>query len=224
VESGRPTAGASFGATVRGVGLEAHTTMVRLSRRLGALLAEVRGCQACAAHLPLGPRPVLRAHQAARLLIVGQAPGRRVHETGVPWNDPSGDRLREWLRVERGVFYDEQRIAIVPIGFCYPGKGPSGDLPPRRECAELWQARLLAELPQVRLTLLIGSYAQAHHLGADRKDSLTETVRAWREFGPRRMPLPHPSPRNTLWLRRNPWFEFELVPVLRRRVHKLLDE
>ena len=197
-------------------------TRPRLGRRLATLLSEVRACVACAGQLPFEPRPVLRAHQAARVLIVGQAPGTRVHHTGIPWNDPSGDRLRQWLAVDRDTFYDESRFAIIPMGYCYPGRGASGDLPPRRECAELWLDRLLAELPEVRLTLLIGQYAQAHYLGERRKPSLTETVRAWRDYLPHHLPLPHPSPRNLMWLRRNPWFEKEVVPALRKAVRRLV--
>jgi uracil-DNA glycosylase len=189
---------------------------------LASLLAEVRACHLCASHLPLGPRPVLRAGTTARLLIVGQAPGTRVHETGIPWNDPSGDRLREWLAVDRETFYDEARIAIVPAGFCYPGRKGSGDAPPRPECAPRWHPPLLAALPAIELILLVGRYAQAFYLGSRRKRTLAETVAAWPEYAPRYLPLPHPSPRNRLWLRRNAWFEAELVPRLRDRVARLL--
>ena len=187
---------------------------------LTELLAEVRACRHCEADLPLGANPVLRASATARLLIVGQAPGTKVHASGVPWNDPSGDRLRDWLDIDRDTFYDESRIAIVPMGFCYPGKGKSGDLPPRPECAPLWHERLLAHMPRVELVLLVGSYAQQHYLGASR-ETLTERVRRWRDFAPRYLPLPHPSPRNTLWLRRNDWFEETVVPELRQRVADL---
>lgn len=193
----------------------------RLSRSLSVLLSEVRACTACAGLLPREPRPVLRAHQSARVLIVGQAPGTRVHETGVPWNDRSGDRLREWLAIDRERFYDERRFAIIPVGYCYPGRGPSGDLPPRSECAELWLDRLLAELPQIELTILIGQYAQALYLKKLRKESLTETVRAYRDYLPRYIPLPHPSPRNQMWLRRHPWFARDVVPALRRACRRL---
>ena len=167
---------------------------------LDSLLREVRACTVCEPHLPFPPKPILRAESSARLLIVGQAPGRRVHETGIPWNDPSGDRLRDWMQVSREVFYDESRVAIIPAGFCYPGKGPSGDLPPRPECAPLWHPRLRAALPEVRLVLLIGSYAQAYYLGKRRKASLSETVRAFREYLPDFIPTPHPSWRTTGWL------------------------
>ena len=188
-----------------------------------ALLGEVRACRVCAEHLPLGPRPVLRAAPSARLMIIGQAPGTRVHESGIPWKDRSGDRLREWLAVDSETFYDETRLAIVPMGFCYPGVEPrGGDKPPRPECAPLWHPPLLAGLPKVELTLLVGLYAQGHYLGKARKKSLTETVRAWRDYGPRYLPLPHPSWRNTAWIKKNPWFEAELLPELRRRVAALL--
>jgi uracil-DNA glycosylase len=189
---------------------------------LEQLLARVRQCMVCAEHLPNAPKPVLRARATARLMIVGQAPGRKVQETGVPWNDPSGDRLREWLELTREEFYDESRIAIIPTGFCYPGKGKSGDSPPRPECAPLWHPLLRKALPKVELTLLIGSYAQAYYLGKRRKDSLSDTVRAYGEYLPEFFPLPHPSPRNRLWLRRRPWFDAEVLPALRERVAPLL--
>jgi uracil-DNA glycosylase len=191
---------------------------------LDAVVAAARACRVCAAHLPLGPRPVLRARGSARLLIVGQAPGTRVHETGVPWNDPSGDRLRDWLALDRPAFYDEARIAIVPMGFCYPGRDAhGGDRPPRPECAPLWHPPLRAAMPGIELTLLVGGYAQRYYLGRGRRASLTETVRAWRDYLPAFLPLPHPSWRNTAWLRKNPWFEADLVPELRRQVAGLLE-
>ena len=190
---------------------------------LTALIGRARACRVCAAHLPLGPRPVLRAAESAGLLIVGQAPGTKVHETGVPWNDASGERLRQWLALERAVFYDQTRIAILPMGFCYPGRDKhGGDNPPRPECAPLWHPPLTAKLPNIALILLIGLYAQRFYLGKARKGSLTETVKAWRDYGPAHLPLPHPSWRNTAWLRKNPWFEQELVPALRTRVAALL--
>lgn len=189
---------------------------------LPELLARVRACRLCEAQLPLGPKPILRAAATARVLIVGQAPGTRVHATGIPWNDPSGDRLRGWLRVDRDTFYDESQIAIIPTGLCYPGRGASGDLPPRPECAPTWHPLLLAHLPRVEMILLVGQYAQAYYLGDRRKATLTDTVRAWREFMPRYWPMPHPSPRNQLWLKRNPWFEQETLPALRRRLVPLL--
>jgi len=190
---------------------------------LAEILRAVRACTICAAHLPLGPRPVLRANSNARLLIIGQAPGTRVHETGIPWNDRSGERLRDWLAIDRDTFYDETRIAIVPMGFCYPGvDARGGDKPPRRECAPAWHAPVLAGLPKVKLTLLVGQYAQAHYLGPRRKENLGATVRAWDDYAPAFLPLPHPSWRNTAWLKKNPWFEAELLPELRARVHALL--
>jgi len=190
---------------------------------LERLLREVRACRVCEPHLPLGPRPVLRADVRSRVLIVGQAPGMRVHETGIPWNDPSGDRLREWLHVSREDFYDERRFAIIPTGLCYPGRGRSGDLPPRPECAPLWHPRLRPLLPNIGLTLLVGQYAQAYYLSARRKATVTATVHATREYLPDFLPLPHPSPRNTRWLQVNPWFVRDVIPVLRQRVHALLE-
>lgn len=189
---------------------------------LDALLAQVRACCVCEAHLPLGPRPVLRAATSARLLIVGQAPGIRVHATGLSFDDSSGDTLRRWLDVDRDTFYDETRIAIIPAGFCYPGKGRHGDLPPRPECAPLWHPRLRALMPALELTVLVGAYAQAYYLGQRRKGTLAETTRAWRAYLPEFLPTPHPSPRNKLWLKRNPWFEAEVVPELRARAHRLI--
>ena len=190
---------------------------------LAALLTKVRACRICEAHLPMGPRPVLAAADGARLLIVGQAPGRRVHDSGIPWNDRSGDRLRQWMSLDRNDFYDEQRVALIPTGFCYPGSAPKGgDLPPRPECAPTWHPRLLAALPARRLTLLAGGYAQAFHLGARRKVTMTETVRSFRDYLPDILPLPHPSWRTTHWETQNPWFAEELLPELRRRVRALL--
>lgn len=186
-----------------------------------ALLKEARGCTACAASLPLGPRPVFQLARSARILVAGQAPGRRVHASGIPFSDPSGDRLRDWLGIDSGVFYDARRVAIVPMGLCYPGTGKAGDLPPRPECAPLWRARLLAELPALRLTLAIGQYALAYHLPPGRRP-VAEIVREWRAHWPAVVPLPHPSPRNNLWLRRNPWFEAELLPALKERVAEVL--
>jgi uracil-DNA glycosylase len=189
--------------------------------KLASLLKDVRACTHCADHLPLGPRPVLRISKTATLLIIGQAPGTRVHETGIPWNDRSGDRLREWLDVDKDTFYDEGRIAIMPMGFCYPGVDKNGgDAPPRPECAPLWHDRLLLHLPSIKLTLLIGMYAQGHYLGDRRKRTMTETVKAWREYiDDGFLPLPHPSWRNTGWLKKNPWFEADLLPVLRKAVN-----
>lgn len=189
---------------------------------LDALLAAVRACRACEKYLPLGPRPVLRAGESARILVVGQAPGARVHATGIPWDDASGERLRAWMGVDENVFYDESRIAIIPMGYCYPGRGKSGDLPPRRECAQLWLDLLLEKLPHIELTLLIGQYAQRHFLGSRRKASLTQTTRQWQAYAPQYLPLPHPSPRNNPWRQKNPWFERDLLPALRARVRAVL--
>jgi len=196
---------------------------VRKSETFAELLARVRACNVCAAYLPNPPRPILIASPGARLLIVGQAPGRRVHETGIPWNDPSGDLLREWLGLTREAFYGDSRIAIVPTGLCYPGTVKGSDLPPRPECAPLWHPQLRAAMPDIRLTLLIGAYAQAYYLGERRGRTLADTVRAWRGFAPDYLPMPHPSPRNRGWLKRNPWFEAEVLPVLRERVGTLLS-
>lgn len=196
--------------------------IVKMSE-LSLLLQEIRACRHCEAYLPLGPRPVVRAASTARLLIVGQAPGTRVHATGIPWNDPSGDRLRAWLQLDRTTFYDESQVAILPMGFCYPGKGKSGDLPPRPECAPLWRPKLLPLLPNIQLTLPIGVYAQNYHLAGRQKANLTETVRTFHEYLPDLFPLPHPSPRNQFWLERNPWFVAECLPVLRARVAAVLN-
>ena len=192
---------------------------------LSALLDEVRRCQLCATHLPLGPRPVLQAGRRARILLAGQAPGRKVHASGVPFDDASGDRLRQWLGVSRETFYDPERIAILPMGFCFPGTGKSGDLPPRPECASqvahIGRTAILNRLPNIELTLMVGQYAIGFHL-PDEKGTLTDTVQRWRAYFPERLPMPHPSPRNQLWLRRNPWFETEVIPALQARVRQLL--
>jgi uracil-DNA glycosylase len=190
---------------------------------LDSLLRDIRACRLCEAHLPLGPRPVFQAAGSSRLLIVSQAPGRKAHLSGIPFDDVSGDRLRAWLGVDRNVFYDARRIAIVPMGFCFPGSARGGDLPPRPECAPTWHPPLLPLLTQVRLTLAVGQYAQAGLLGNRRGSTLTDTVLAWRtHLANGVLPLPHPSPRNRAWLTRNPWFETELMPVLRERVAILL--
>jgi uracil-DNA glycosylase len=186
-----------------------------------SLLRDVRNCSLCADHLPLGPRPVLQLHPDAPILVAGQAPGRKVHESGVPFADASGDRLREWLGLTPEQFYDPRRVAILPMGFCFPGTGTSGDLPPRPECAAAWRKALLGQLRRLELTLVIGQYAQAYHL-PDAAPSVTGIVEAWRDYWPDVVPLPHPSPRNNLWLRRNPWFEQELLPPLRQRVQAVL--
>lgn len=195
-------------------------TMAALDR----LLIRIRACTACSAQLPLGPRPVVQLGAEARLLIIGQAPGTRVHATGVPWNDPSGDRLRNWLQMSRAVFYDAGQVALMPMGFCYPGRGRGGDLPPRPECAPLWHAAARAQMPAVGLTLLVGQYAQHHYLGT-RGQTLEDTVRGYRQhLAHGYFPLPHPSPRNTLWLKRRPWFEAEVVPSLREALAMLTRE
>lgn len=193
---------------------------LRVRTEVEDLLSTIRACRICDAHLPHGPRPVVVAHPAARLLIAGQAPGQRVHATGIPWNDPSGERLRAWLGLDREVFYDPERVALVPMGFCYPGRGRSGDRPPRPECARAWHPTLLPLMRALRLTVVVGQYAQRYHLGAE--GSVTQTVAAWRDYLPRYVPLPHPSPRNSAWLRRNPWFERELIPVVRQQVAALM--
>lgn len=192
-----------------------------MSGRIESLLEEVRRCRLCAQHLEHGPRPVVQLHPDARILIAAQAPGRKVHETGVPFSDASGERLRRWLGLTPAQFYDPRQVAIVPMGLCYPGKGASGDRPPRPECAPQWRAPLLQELRQLRLTLVIGQYAAKYHLG-DERDGLTEAVRNWRRYWPDVVPLPHPSPTNNRWLAKNRWFEDELVPVLRQRVAEVL--
>ena len=191
-----------------------------MASSLDAIAAEARACTVCAGHLPLGPRPVFRVSTTARLLIIGQAPGTKVHVSGIPWNDPSGDRLRGWLMMDRGQFYDESRIAIVPMGLCYPGRLPNGgDNPPRPECAPLWQSRLLAAMPAIQLTLLVGSYALTHVLG---KGAMSDRVNKFREYLPRYFPLPHPSWRTGGWERKNPWFQEQALPALRDAVARAL--
>ena len=188
---------------------------------LEALLAEVRGCRACAHALPLEPRPVLQISPTARILIASQAPGTKVHASGIPFDDPSGDRLREWMGVHSETFYDARRIAILPIGFCYPGRKGGGDAPPRRECVQLWRSRLLAEMPRLRLALLVGTYAQVDTLGPGR---MTDRVRDFKEYLPHAFPLPHPSWRSQIWSRKNPWFETDVLPELRNEVRRALSE
>lgn len=190
---------------------------------LPTLLDEVRACTRCEAHLPHGPRPVVQVGASARILIAGQAPGRKVHESGIPFDDASGERLRAWLGLSRELFYDADRVAILPMGFCFPGTGRAGDLPPRPECAPTWRARLMSRLNHLQLTLVVGQYAQAYHL-PDAGASLTQAVQAWRDTWPTVVALPHPSPRNNLWLKRNAWFERELVPLLRERVAQVLAD
>lgn len=189
---------------------------------LASLLVDVRSCTLCAEHLPLGPRPVVQIHPAARILVVGQAPGRKVHETGIAFNDASGDRLRAWLGISREVFYDPKQVAILPMGFCFPGTGKSGDLPPRTECAPAWRSALMSHLKNIQLTLVIGQYAQSYHLPGVAV-SVTDAVQAWQSNWPKTVPLPHPSPRNNRWIKNNPWFEETLVPALQAQVTHVLS-
>ncbi len=190
---------------------------------LPSLLKEVRACTICAAHLPQGPRPVVQVDARARILIAGQAPGSKVHASGVPFDDASGERLRQWMGASREQLYDPTLVAILPMAFCYPGTGSSGDLPPRRECAPLWRHKLLQAMRRIELTLVIGQYALAWHLPDVSTSNLTETVRAWRDHWPRVMPLPHPSPRNNIWLKANPWFAQDVVPALQTRIQGLVS-
>ena len=187
-----------------------------------AISAEASSCTICAEHLELGPRPVFAIHPESRVLIIGQAPGRKVHESGIPWADASGKRLREWMGVSEEQFYDVSKFAILPMGFCYPGKGRSGDLPPRPECAPRWHDAMIGLMPNVSLTLLFGQYAMRHYLGGSMAANLTDTVGLWREYLPDYLPMPHPSPRNNIWLRKHPWFEKEVVPYLQKRIEELL--
>ena len=187
------------------------------------LARDISACTLCKGDLPCGPRPVWQGHPAARLRIVGQAPGRKVHESGIPWDDKSGERLRRWLGVEKDAFYDARKVALIPMGFCYPGRGKSGDLPPRPQCAPLWHAALDKHLLKVRLTILVGQYAQAYYLGSRRKKTLGETVEAWRQYLPLGfLPIVHPSPRNQIWLKKNAWFERDLVPEIAEAVRDLM--
>ncbi|MCP3868489.1 MAG: uracil-DNA glycosylase family protein [Gammaproteobacteria bacterium] len=187
------------------------------------LVESVKQCRLCEKVLPLGPKPVIQVDPRSKILIAGQAPGRHVHDTGVPFDDPSGDRLRDWLGVSREVFYDPAKIAILPMGFCYPGTGVSGDLPPRPECARAWREQILQALQYIRLTLVVGQYAQKWHL-PHRHRNLTETVRGWKDYEAEVIPLPHPSPRNNIWIKKNPWFSESLIPFLKEAVRKALDE
>ena len=191
-------------------------------RKTIALLKAVRACEICANSLPYGARPVVQVDPRARILIAGQAPGRKVHESGVPFDDASGDRLREWMGIDKETFYDATRIAILPMGFCFPGTGTSGDLPPRPECAPAWRDKLLARMPAIELTLVIGQYAQAWHMPESRGIALTELVLAWRDHWPASLPLPHPSPRNNIWLKKNAWFVRDVLPALRKRTQSVL--
>ena len=184
------------------------------------LLERITHCKRCEAFLPLGPRPVIQAHQQARILIVGQAPGLKVHESGIPWDDASGDRLRHWMGLDKDTFYNPQKVAILPMGFCYPGRGKSGDLPPRKECAPQWHPALLEHMPNIEITLLVGQYAQNAYLPPPHPKTLTDTVKQWETWAPEIIPLPHPSPRNNIWLKKNPWFEQQLVPFLAQTIHR----
>lgn len=186
------------------------------------LLSEIKQCTICAKHLDLGPRPVVTGHPNSKIVIIGQAPGTKVHASGIPWDDASGKELRRWLDINPEAFYNTQNIAIVPMGFCYPGKGKSGDLPPRPECAPQWHEVLLNEMPNIELVLLIGMYAQKYYLQKQAKQTLTETVRNYEEYLPKYLPLPHPSPRNRHWLTKNPWFEEEVIPQLRKVTKKFI--
>ncbi len=192
------------------------------SKKLQKLLTEVRACTVCAEHLEAGPRPIVQLDVGTPIVIIGQAPGRRVHESGVPWNDPSGVLLRSWLGLTDEEFYDPKVVAIVPMGFCYPGSASSGDKPPRPECAPLWHERLLEHLAADRLEVIIGMYAQKRYV-PNRAKTLTETVTNWRDHLPAQAVLPHPSPRNRHWLTKNPWFETEAVPAIRSRVRAVID-
>lgn len=198
--------------------------MTRSSDSLDNLLKEIRACRICEKYLPLGPRPVLVADIKAPILIAGQAPGTKVHESGIPWDDPSGIRLREWMDVSSADFYDQEKFAIVPQGFCYPGKlDKGGDAPPRPECAENWHPKLIERLPNVKLIIAVGQYAHKYHLKDRKKKTLTETVRAYQDYSPDILPLPHPSWRVTGWIKKNPWYEAEVLPYLRKRVHDMLN-
>ncbi|MBE9489442.1 MAG: uracil-DNA glycosylase family protein [Bacteroidetes bacterium] len=185
------------------------------------LLNNIRQCEICSNHLPLEPRPIVTAHLDSKIVIIGQAPGSSVHKTGIPWDDPSGRQLRKWLGVTDDVFYDETKMALVPMGFCYPGKGKTGDLPPRPECAPQWHENLMRKMPNAELVILIGMYAQRYYLRKDVKKTLTKTVRAYKDYLPKYLTLPHPSPRNRFWLTKNPWFDDEVVPELQKRVKSI---
>lgn len=195
-----------------------------MSDDLSDLLHRIRACRACEATLPLGPRPILAADDRARILIAGQAPGKRAHESGIAWSDASGRRLRQWLGLSETQFYDPALVALVPMGFCFPGTGTSGDNPPRPECRRLWHDLLLARLPNLRLKIIIGQYAQAYHLAGKQRETLTGTVAAWRDFATAIYPIPHPSPRNQIWVTRNPWFTSDLVPHMQEAVRAALAD
>lgn len=185
---------------------------------------EVKACNICHNHLPFGPRPVFQIHPNAKILIAGQAPGKKVHETGIPFDDPSGERLRAWMNIDKDTFYNPEKIAILPMGFCYPGTGKTGDLPPRKECADRWRNELLALMPNIQLTLVIGKYAMDWHFNEQKQKNLTEIVKNWKKYWPNSLPLPHPSPRNNIWLKKNAWFANEILPNLKKQVSLLLDK
>jgi uracil-DNA glycosylase len=187
------------------------------------LLQSIYNCDICKAHLPLGPRPIVAAHPDAKIAIIGQAPGTKVHKTGIPWDDPSGKLLRHWLQISDEVFYDPHKIALIPMGFCYPGKGSGGDLPPRPECAPQWHESLFKKMPDLQLIILIGMYSQKYYLKEKAGKTLTENVENYRKYLPKYFPLPHPSPRNRFWLRKNPWFEADVLPVLQNRVQMIFQ-
>ncbi|PIB36797.1 IclR family transcriptional regulator [Reichenbachiella sp. 5M10] len=189
---------------------------------MDALLSDIKNCTLCEPHLPTGVRPVLSAHSQSKIVIIGQAPGRAVHQSGIPWDDQSGDNLRQWLGIDKTIFYDPEQIALIPMGFCYPGTGESGDLPPRKECAPLWHDVIWKEMTNVKTTLLIGQYAQRYYLGQEVKKSLTETVKNYQEYMPKYFVLPHPSPRNNIWRAKNPWFDQQVLPVLREKIHQIM--
>jgi len=188
---------------------------------LESLLNDIKQCSHCEKNLPLGANPVLQVNRKSKILIAGQAPGKKVHNSGIPFDDPSGNRLRDWMGISSSTFYDSSRITILPMGFCYPGSGKSGDLPPRPECELMWRQKLLDQLPNIKLTLVLGKYAQAYHFG-NSTTSLTELVKRWQDYWPDIIPLPHPSPRNNIWLKKNAWFEREVLPKLRERVVKII--
>lgn len=186
------------------------------------LLIEIRKCTACKDFLPNEPKPIIQASTSSKIIIIGQAPGQKVQKSGIPWDDASGENLRSWLGVNKSVFYNDKIFALVPMGFCYPGTGTSGDLPPRKECAELWHKQVMNQLKNVQLTLLIGQYSQNYYLGATAKKNLTETARSYKEYLPTYLPLPHPSPRNNIWQKKNSWFADKLIPLLQERVTKIV--
>jgi len=189
-----------------------------MSRAFRELTKEISRCQICARHFAHQPKPIFQLNPKASILIAGQAPGRKAHHSGIPFDDPSGDRLRDWMGINKDVFYDAKKIAILPMGFCYPGHNRAGDLPPRHECAQAWRQQVLDAMPNIQLTLVIGSYAMEWHLGLQKKKKLTDVVFAWRSYAPAVIPLPHPSPRNNLWLRKNAWFESEVLPELKEKI------